>query len=124
MPVIRVNGLTTATNLNVLHQLTAAICKAVIAVKELGITSWSDIEPKFPAEISSSAGGNEIIVEVIELWKKPKRTKKVQDKLAKGLVEAVSGVLRGKDVCCFVHPLFDLKKQGFYLKRNPNNHKK
>jgi hypothetical protein len=126
MPTITVNGFSKYTdrNSNFLIDMRGKICEAVIGVKVLGITHWKDIETYFPTEINTSANKGEISIRVSELWKKPERTKKVQDKLAAALVKAVCEIMKewqyeGKEVCCFIDPLFDTKKQGFCHKVVP-----
>ena len=113
MPIIRVNGFSQEDLDQWKKRLRIALKKAAAGVEELGITQ-DDVEPLFPIEQKPSAP--EIIVEVLELWEKPERTKEVQDKLANALATAVLAHSPAQKVCCFVDKLFDQQRQGFAMK--------
>lgn len=117
MPVIKAWCLPsgqTEEDLNVLHQ---SIVKAVVSVAELGIKSQNDITCLFPPDLMKYGLGEEIIIEVGGLYQKPERTKKVRQRLARNIGEAVKELYPKARVECFI-TTFD-PSQGFWTSDAP-----
>ena len=122
MPIIRVFGLSSKIDIGDLNELRDEICKAVLRIKELKIPNSKEITTHFLSELAWHHP-SEITAEVRLLYKKPDRTKAVQDRLSKAIAEGIGRVLTHKEVYCSIAPLFDPKKQGHYLKKLPPNAK-
>src|SRR3989344_6332289 len=123
MPIIRVFGLSSLIEIGDLNLLRMEICEAVVGIQELKVTEHAEITTHFLSELAWHHP-SEITAEVSLLYKKPERTKAVQDRLSKAIAEGIGRVLTHKEVYCSIAPLFDPKKQGHYLKKLPPNAKR
>lgn len=115
MPLLNISG---ASGLSkpTLRRLRAKLRLGVACFPQLELESEDDVEVFFVPDLLGEQ--EEFVIEVREMWKKPKRTKAVQDRLCTILVAIVADVI-GDDRRIFAHvaPLFDEKKQGHYLKK-------
>ncbi len=111
MPVIKVWCLPKQTEkeLRALHR---AIVGAVISIPELGLNHQNDVTVLFPTDMMKYGLGQEIIVEITGLFKKPKRTLLVLHALAVTVGKAVKDLYPKAKVECFVQS-FD-PKEGFW----------
>lgn len=111
MPVIKVWCLPKQTEdqLNQLHQV---IVGAVVSVKELNLQDENDMTCLFVPDMMKYGLGEEIIVEIGGLFKKPKRTDKVLQHLASNIGEEVASLYPDAKIECFVTSFNPI--QGFW----------
>lgn len=114
MPVIKVWCLPKGqgeADLNRLHQ---AIVKAVVSVSELGLRDESDMTCLFPPDLMQYGLGEEIIVEISNLFEKPERTVEVLQRLVTKVGEAVQTLYPKAMVECSVTTINPA--QGFWTR--------
>ena len=113
MPVIKVWCLPKIPE-DWLRKLHKDIVYAVTNVKELGLSNENDMTCLF--DMMSYGLGEEIIIEVTGLFKKPERTDEVRLRLATELGRAVDAMFPNALVECFVYPFEP--NQGFWCNRS------
>ena len=114
MPVIKVWCLPKLSEKK-LQTIFKSIVSVVEGIEELGLKGEQSMKILFPTDAMKYGLGTKIIIEVTGLFKKPKRTKKVLARLAKGLGTALHRVFPKALVECSVHPFNP--KQGFWISR-------
>ncbi|MBP9771965.1 MAG: hypothetical protein KBD16_03535 [Candidatus Pacebacteria bacterium] len=117
MPVIELWCLPAGQSEDDLRKLHKAVVAAVVAVRELGLKSQSDMTVLFPPDMMQYGLGEEIIVKIWGLFEKPERTEEVRQRLAEGVGSAVHTLYPRAKVECFV-TTFD-PNQGFWASRPP-----
>lgn len=105
MPVIIVYGIPRKTNQKKLRALCDDLRAATAAVKELALVA-DQVSCFFPSDMMSAGLGEEIIIYVDSLLRKPERTPDVRDALAAALVTTVRTFFSETALIeCFVHPV-------------------
>jgi hypothetical protein len=115
MPIVKVWCLPRQSETQ-LQKLYTAIVRAVVGVKELKLRSQNDVTVLFPPDMMKYGLGEEIVVEVNGLLRKPGRTVKTRQTLAERLGEAVKRLYPAAKVECFVPPFVD---SGFWTSDIP-----
>jgi len=102
MPVIKVWCLPSGQTEDDLNRLHQAIVKAVVSVSELGLKDQNDMTCLFPPDLMKYGLGEEIIIEIGGLFRKPERTQEIRQRLAENVGRAVSGFYPKAKTECFV----------------------
>lgn len=95
-----------------LFKLSRKIMAAVESVPELKLNGKKDVTVLFPKDQMTTGLGEEIIIDIQGLFKKPERTEKVLQRLAETVGTTVAKKFPAAKTECFVYP-FDAKK-GFW----------
>ncbi|KKS65765.1 MAG: hypothetical protein UV34_C0009G0036 [Parcubacteria group bacterium GW2011_GWB1_42_6] len=115
MPVIKVWCLPSGQSEDDLNRLHKKIVEAVVSVSQLGLRDQNDMTCLFPPDLMKYGLGEEIIVEIGGLFKKPERTRDVLQCLAKKVGEGIKELYPEAKVECFVS-IIDLEN-GFWTSR-------
>lgn len=111
MPVLLIYGISDEMA-DSLEELTDMLQRDISNIKELGLKK-TDITCFYPKDLMKEGLGEEIIVFVDCLTKKPKRTKEVMDGLARVIIIDINIFFRDINLIeCFIKP-FDKANNGF-----------
>jgi len=102
MPVIKVWCLPANQTEEKLNEVYQSIVSAVVGVSELGLKDQNDVTCLFVPDLMSYGLGDEIIVEICGLFKKPERTEEVRQRLAKNVGVAIKNFYPDAKIECFV----------------------
>lgn len=102
MPVIKVWCLPSGQTEDDLNRLHQAIVAAVVSIRELGLKDQNDMTCLFPPDLMKYGLGEEIIVEIGGLFRKPERTPEVCQRLARNIGGVVKAFYHNAKIECFV----------------------
>lgn len=103
MPIIKVWCLPANQTEEDLQKLHKAIVAAAVGIPQLGLKNQDDMTCLFPPDLMKYGLGEEIIIEVTNLFETPERTQAVCQKLAKNLGESVKALYPDAKVECLIH---------------------
>jgi hypothetical protein len=104
LPVIKVWCLPPQTE-DELNRLYQAILEAVLSITELRLYDKKAVTVLFPSDMMQYGLGEEIIIEIGSLFKKPERTAEVRQRLAKAVGVAVKKLFPAAMVECSVETI-------------------
>lgn len=102
MPVIKVWCLPSGQSEDDLNRLHQRIVRSVVSISELGLRGEEDMTCLFPPDLMKYGLGEEIIIEIGGLFKKPERTQEVCWRLAREVGRGVKELYPKAKVECFV----------------------
>ncbi|MCK9578206.1 hypothetical protein M0R01_01775 [bacterium] len=118
MPIIKVWCLPCMSE-NELNQLYNVIVNAVESISELGLKGQKAITVLFPTDSMALGLGEEVIIEVTGLFKKPERTPALRQRIARELGQAIAEVFPETKIECFIYS-FD-PAEGFWSSSETQN---
>ena len=99
-----------------IKELFDSIVAAVLSVKELGLKDETEMLVCFPPDMMRYGLGTEIMVEVSELWDRPKRTPEIRSRLTRMLGIAVEEIFPEAVVAVRLDPPFN-PSDGFWTNK-------
>lgn len=117
MLIIKVWGLPLNQSEEILKHLHQIIIKAVSRISELDFSDQNDMVCLFPPDLMRDGLGEEIIIEISGLLKKPERTAEVRQRLAASVGSAVNALYPKAKVESSVSTMNPL--QGFWTSEKP-----